>query len=123
MHHGVAAGSALRPRSDGLREPLRCRDDGYVELLRAGIDNGPKCGAVPDLLHFAGEPAVAADPFLDRFRIEGHQIGGPGVTRDLHPEGQFGIVIGQMETQARARRHAHAVERDDTEHDRAGRIC
>src|SRR3982074_2383141 len=77
---GSTAGVPVKPGDDSCR----CS---ALKLVRAGIDDFPELFAVLDLLHFGGQPAVAADPVLHRIRIIGHQVGSPVGARDLDPEG------------------------------------
>src|SRR6185312_7716936 len=96
---------------------------GASPLFRTGIDDPPEILAVLDLLHFGGEPAVAADPVLHRVRIIGHQVGGPLHARHLDAEREGLVVIGLVESDAGPRRHANLVHRHDAEHQRAGGIA
>src|SRR6266852_2776110 len=105
-----------------MRCPTRTRS-ALEEFFRTGIDDCPELGAVPHLLHVGGEPAVAADPVLHGLRIIRHQIGGAGVARDLDAAGRGFVVIGHVESEARPRRHANPVERNDAEHQGAGRVA
>src|SRR5689334_2569016 len=92
-------------------------------LFRAGIDDRPKVGAVLDLLHLGGEPAIAADPVLHRVGVIGHQVRGAFGAGDLDAEGEGLVVIGLVEAEARLRRDADLVHRHDAEHQRAGGIA
>src|SRR5262249_10443236 len=89
----------------------------------AGIDDLPEFLTVLDLLHLGGEPAIAADPILHRFRIIGHQVRGALAAGDLDAEGEGLVVIGLVEADARLRRDADLVHRHDAEHYRSGRIA
>ena len=70
-----------------------------------------------------GQPALAGDPGLHGRRIIGHQLVGAGDAGDAQAGGPALVVIGLVEAEARARRHADAVQRHDAEHQRAGRIA
>jgi len=89
----------------------------------AGSDDGPEFGAVLHRLYVGGEPAVAVDPFLHCLRVVGQHIGSAPIVRHLDAE-RIGLVeIGRVKAEARARGDAYPVERDDTEHQRAGGIA
>src|SRR6266540_6465174 len=112
-----------RPRSALLkRAAIACMSD-WLEFFRARIDDRPQRRAVLDALHLGGETALLADPLLHGLRIVRDQVGGAGVARHLRSERQAGVVIGEMESEARPRRDANAVERDDAQDQRAGGIA
>src|SRR6266851_2075966 len=93
------------------------------KVFRTGVDDPPEIRAVLDLLHLGGQPAIAADPVLHRLRVIGHQVRCSRGTGDLDSEGKRLVVIGLVEAEAGARRHAYLVHRHDAEHQRAGRIA
>src|SRR5665647_400730 len=101
-------GPALRSSATALH---RVRDTRIKrsKLFRTGIDDLPEILAVLDLLHLGGQPAVAADPVLHRNGIIGHQVGCPLRAGDLDAEGEGLVVIGLVEAEAGARRHADLV--------------
>src|ERR1700744_6700056 len=92
-------------------------------LFRTGIDDLPEIRAVLDLLHFGGETAVAANPVLHRVRIVGHQIRRAFRARHLDAESERLVVIGLVEAEAGAWRHANLVHRHDAEYQRTGGIA
>src|SRR5262245_27109456 len=75
------------------------------------------------MLHLRGQPAIAADPAFDLVWIDRHQFGGAGDAGHLGAGGPALVVVGLVEAEARARRHAHAPQWHDPEHQRAGRIA
>src|SRR5215467_6415256 len=74
-----------------------------LKLVRARIDHRPQLGPVLHSLHLGGEATVAADPFLHRLGVVGHQLGGAGVADDLEAEGPGLVVIGLVKAEARLR--------------------
>src|SRR5450631_4952408 len=80
-----------------------------LKIFRTGVDDLPEIDAVLDLLHFRGQPAIAADPVLHRLRIIGHEVGRPFRAGDLDAEGKRLVIVGLVETEAGARRHAYLV--------------
>src|SRR6266571_1623490 len=106
---------------NGLWPTAACRQQ--LKLLRAGVHDGPQLGAVLEVLHLRGEPAVLLDPILHALRIDRHQLGGSGVAR--HPDaGRPAFVeIGLVEAHAGLGGGADAVERHDSEHEAAGGIA
>ena len=61
---------------NGPEAILRQTDARRLPVVGTGIDDLPEFGAVLDLLHLGGQPAIAADPVLHRVGIIGHQVGG-----------------------------------------------
>ena len=102
---------------------LRLTTKDSEKFFRARIGDGPQVAAVLDLLHLRREPAIAADPRLQRLRIVRHQVRCPFIAHHLDAEGERLVDIRLMQADAGARRYANLVQRHDAEHQRAGRIA
>ena len=88
-----------------------------------GINDGLEFGAVLYGLHAGGEPAVAVDPVLHCLGIIGQHIGGGPIVRHLDAERIGRVEMGRVKAEARTRGGADPIERDDTEHQRAGGVA
>src|SRR5436305_1655337 len=66
---------------------------------------------------------MALDPFLDSHWVVRDQISCSGVTRNLYAHGQALVVICLVESKGCLWRYANAIERHDTENERARRIA
>src|SRR6187455_2582275 len=109
---GCGASHRLPPSVDTMRSVAKLLFNGR-KLFRTRIDDRPQLGAVEHALHLRGQPALAGDPRLHGRRIVGNQFVGPGDAGNAQAGGPALVVVGLVEAEARARRHADAVERHD----------
>ena len=125
----VRADEARRvdPRRGDVLGEIECRADAIRTRDHHSSGQGSTIfqSSPPFLIFFISvvSPPLRRIQSFTVFGIIGHQVRRPFRTRDLDAEGEGLVVIGQVETDARLRRHADLVHRHDAEHQRAGRIA
>src|SRR5215467_10614294 len=93
------------------------------ELVRAGIDDGPKRRAVLYFFHIGGKPAMPTNPLPHGLLIVGHDICGALIAKHLDSEGRGLVIIGHVKAEACPRGHANPTKGDNTQHQGAGGVA